>query len=113
MALLGFVWRSTIVWICFPLVAEASRSRLGLRGPSTLLQSSSCPPPVQWRWLTEAREGLPELPARAVFSEITVRKSAPGTLNVVVGFNGGFLGTQEVTGPHERIVQFSLHDPEG
>jgi hypothetical protein len=66
---------------------------------------------VQWRWITEAQEGYPEPPARAVFSEIIVRQSAPGTLNVVTGFTGGFLGTQELTGPHERIVQFSLHDP--
>jgi hypothetical protein len=48
-----------------------------------------------------------------VYSEITLHKSAPGTLNVAVGFHGGFLGTQEISGPGERIVQFSLHDPEG
>lgn len=51
-------------------------------------------------------------PAGTLFyNEVTVEVSAPGTYFMACGWNTGYFGIQELRGPEDKIVLFSVWDP--
>lgn len=51
-------------------------------------------------------------PESALFyNEVTVQESHPGSYFCACGFQGGYFGIQELSGPDDKVVIFSVWDP--
>jgi hypothetical protein len=55
--------------------------------------------------------GFPAPDAVAFYNEVTVAESVPGSYFMVCGFNHGYFGIQELSGPEDKVVLFSVWDP--
>ncbi|MCX7422245.1 MAG: DUF3472 domain-containing protein [Planctomycetia bacterium] len=55
--------------------------------------------------------GFPAPDAVAFYNEVTVEESVPGSYFMVCGFNHGYFGIQELSGPEDKVVLFSVWDP--
>lgn len=55
--------------------------------------------------------GFPAPDAVAFYNEVTVEESVPGSFFMVCGFNHGYFGIQELSGPDDKVVLFSVWDP--
>lgn len=49
--------------------------------------------------------------ASIFYNEVTVQKSVPGSYFCVCGFKHGYFGIQELRGPDDKVVIFSVWDP--
>lgn len=55
--------------------------------------------------------GFPAPDATVFYNEITVEESVPGSYFMVCGFKHGYFGIQELSGPEDKVVLFSIWDP--
>ncbi len=55
--------------------------------------------------------GYPAPHAVAFYNEVNVEQSVPGSYFMVCGFNHGYFGVQELSGPDDKVVLFSVWDP--
>ena len=55
--------------------------------------------------------GFPAPDAVAFYNEMTVEESVPGSYFMACGFNHGYFGIQELSGPEDKVVLFSVWDP--
>ena len=55
--------------------------------------------------------GFPAPDAVAFYNEVTVEESVPGSYFMVCGFNHGYFGIQELSGPEDKVVLFSVWEP--
>lgn len=54
---------------------------------------------------------FPAPDAVAFYNEVTVAESVPGSYFMVCGFSHGYFGIQELSGPEDKVVLFSVWDP--
>ncbi len=55
--------------------------------------------------------GFPAPDATVFYNEVTVEESVPGSYFMVCGFKHGYFGIQELSGPEDKVVLFSIWDP--
>ncbi len=55
--------------------------------------------------------GFPAPEAVAFYNEVTVQESVPGSYFMVCGFRHGYFGIQELSGPEDKVVLFSVWEP--
>lgn len=55
--------------------------------------------------------GFPAPDATIFYNEVTVEESVPGSYFMVCGFKHGYFGIQELSGPEDKVVLFSIWDP--
>ncbi len=55
--------------------------------------------------------GFPAPDATVFYNEVIVEESAPGSYFMVCGFKHGYFGIQELSGPEDKVVLFSIWDP--
>ena len=55
--------------------------------------------------------GFPAPEAMDFYNEVTVEESVPGSYFMVCGFKHGYFGIQELSGPEDKVVLFSIWDP--
>lgn len=55
--------------------------------------------------------GFPAPDAAIFYNEVTVEESVPGSYFMVCGFKHGYFGIQELSGPEDKVVLFSIWDP--
>src|SRR5690349_3588447 len=55
--------------------------------------------------------GYPAPDAVEFYNEVTVEESVPGSYFMVCGFKHGYFGIQELSGPEDKVVLFSVWDP--
>lgn len=55
--------------------------------------------------------GFPAPEATIFYNEVTVEESVPGSYFMVCGFKHGYFGIQELSGPEDKVVLFSIWDP--
>ncbi len=57
--------------------------------------------------------GFPAPDATVFYNEVTVEESVPGSYFMVCGFKHGYFGIQELSGPEDKVVLFSVWEPGG
>ena len=55
--------------------------------------------------------GFPAPEATVFYNEVTVEESVPGSYFMACGFKHGYFGIQELSGPDDKVVLFSIWDP--
>ena len=55
--------------------------------------------------------GFPAPDATLFYNEVTVEESVPNSYFMVCGFKHGYFGIQELSGPEDKVVLFSIWDP--
>ena len=75
------------------------------------LPAQAASPTTQPRAARSVHLWYPAPPATLFYNEVTVDESHPGTYFCSSGFNHGYFGIQELAGPDDKVVIFSVWDP--
>jgi hypothetical protein len=67
--------------------------------------------PREYRVARSVHLSYPAPPARYFYNEVTVMESVNGSYFMACGWNTGYFGIQQLDGPDDKVVLFSVWDP--
>lgn len=91
--------KNGVVRVCVVVVAVLAAGRLHAEEPKEPQAARS------------VHLGFSAPEATLFYNEVTVEESVPGSYFMVCGFKHGYFGIQELNGPEDKVVLFSIWDP--